>query len=115
MKTIIAGTRSVTAMTLVKEAVEKSGFNITEVVSGRCRGVDQLGEDWATENRIPIKPFEPDWPRLGRFAGPERNERMAQYADALIAIWDGASFGTNNMINLAKQYNLKIYVLDLSK
>jgi hypothetical protein len=32
---------------------------------------------------------------------------MANYADALIAFWDGKSKGTKNMIELTKQNNLK--------
>lgn len=32
-----------------------------------------------------------DWERLGKAAGPIRNEEMAEIADALIAFWDGQS------------------------
>ena len=35
---------------------------------------------------------------------------MANYADALIAFWDGKSKGTKHMIELAKQANLKIAI-----
>lgn len=48
---------------------------------------------------IPVKRFPADWDRHGRAAGPIRNCQMAQYADALIAIWDGKSRGTKNMID----------------
>ena len=40
----------------------------------------------------------------------KRNREMAQYADALIAIWDGDSRGTGSMIKLAQQHGLKVYV-----
>jgi len=33
---------------------------------------------------------------------------MAEYADALIACWDGKSKGTKHMIDLAKKANLKV-------
>jgi hypothetical protein len=33
---------------------------------------------------------------------------MAQYADALIAFWDGKSKGTANMINEAKKQGLTV-------
>ena len=32
---------------------------------------------------------------------------MTTYADALIAFWDGQSLGIKNMIDLAKQKNMK--------
>ena len=35
---------------------------------------------------------------------------MANYADALIAFWDGNSKGTKHMIELAKSRGLKVYV-----
>ena len=40
----------------------------------------------------------PRWNRYGRKAGILRNRKMAKYADALIAVWDGLSRGTANMI-----------------
>jgi hypothetical protein len=81
-----------------------------EIVSGTARGADQLGERYATENGYSIKQFPADWDRLGKAAGFIRNEEMAKYADALIAFWDGKSKGTEHMINIAKQYNLKVKI-----
>lgn len=100
MKVIIAGSRDVTFPLLhVVRAVDESGWMITEVVSGCARGVDEHGEQWAKRRDIPVKRFPADWDRHGRAAGPIRNRQMAQYADALIAIWDGKSRGTKNMID----------------
>ena len=112
MKVIIAGSRSITEYTAIKYAVDKSAFKITEVVSGCARGVDKLGERWAKEFAVPIKPFPAKWTENGYFdnsAGFKRNEEMAKYADALIAIWDGNSKGTANMMHWANRYNLKVF------
>jgi hypothetical protein len=43
-------------------------------------------------------------------AGPIRNAQMANVAEALIAIWDGNSVGTLNMITVAKKLGLKTHV-----
>ncbi len=112
MKTIIAGSRGIDEYQLVVEAVEESGWfkDITEVVSGGARGPDRLGEMWAKYHQIPIKLFPADWDRLGRGAGHIRNAQMADYADALIAVYDGHSRGTANMIQRAKSKGLKVYV-----
>ena len=40
---------------------------------------------------------------------------MANYADALIAFWDGKSRGTKNMIALAKRQNLRIRIINNKK
>ena len=98
MKVIIAGTRSVDDYKLVVEAIQRSGYNITEVVSGCATGIDRLGEQWARANNIPIKEMPADWSRFGNSAGPMRNRQMAEYADAAVIIWDGESRGTRNMI-----------------
>lgn len=110
MKVIIAGSRGITDYDLVTEAITKSGFEITEVVSGGANGVDKLGEKFAVRNDIPIKVFLADWVKKKASAGIIRNAHMANYAEALIAVWDGKSAGTKNMIDTATKKGLKVFV-----
>ncbi len=110
MKTIIAGSRTITDLAIIDKAVQASGFVITELVEGGAKGVDALAKVWAEENGLPITEFKADWKIYGRGAGPVRNQKMAEYADALIAVWDGESRGTKNMISLAKKLNLKCFI-----
>lgn len=114
MKTIIAGSRSITSQMLVDEAVSESGFTITEVVSGGAKGVDRHGELWAIGEYVPFKVFKADWKKHRKAAGPIRNEQMAEYADALIAVWDGQSPGTKHMIETARKRGLKVFVKTVS-
>ena len=110
MRTIIAGSRTVTQLAIVEQAIVDSGFLITTVISGGARGVDSLGEQWAQLEEIPIETYRADWNRYGKSAGPIRNEWMATKADALIAIWDGKSPGTRSMIDIARQHGLKVHI-----
>lgn len=110
MRTIIAGSRTFSNYDVVKQAIKESRFIVTSVVSGKCAGVDALGERWAKENNIYIDPNPADWSKYGNPAGPIRNRVMASKADALIAIWDGKSPGTKNMIGEAKKKNIAIYI-----
>jgi hypothetical protein len=110
MKTIIAGSRNITQYATVTRAIFEAGFDISEVVSGTARGVDQLGEVWAKRYQIPVKKFPANWDTHGKLAGFIRNTEMAEYADALIAIWDGQSRGTKHMIDIANRKGLKVYV-----
>ena len=110
MKVIVAGSRDLLDYPLVKEAIERSGFTITELVSGGARGVDTLGEKWAKENNIPVKRFPANWNLHGRGAGPIRNREMAEYADACIALALCAGPGTKNMIRTAESHKLLLYV-----
>lgn len=110
MKTIIAGSRNVVDETIVRDAVLSSGFTITEVVSGGALGVDTIGERLAIEKHLPVERFIPDWDEHGRAAGPIRNRKMAAYADQLVAVWDGESKGTKNMIKEMKRVGKPIFI-----
>ena len=119
MITIIAGSRGFDDPTLLKEAIKQSGFNITKVVSGNARGADRLGEYWAEENHIEVVKFDPDW-SLGPIGGMLRNGEMAKYVaeeskrlgipGGLLALWDGKSHGTKNMIQQARYLRLEVFV-----
>lgn len=110
MKVIIAGSRDVTSLYLVEDASLMSKFDITEVVSGGARGVDRLGEIFAEKNGLPVKVFPADWIRFGKSAGHRRNREMAQYADALVAVWDGVSPGTKGMILEMKKPKKPVFI-----
>jgi glycerophosphoryl diester phosphodiesterase len=109
MKVIIAGTRTITDYAKVIEAIENSGFHLTEIVCGGASGVDALGKRYGEEFNILVKVFKADWDQYGRAAGPKRNEEMAKYADGLVLVWDGKSRGSSNMLSLAHRYKLPVY------
>ena len=129
MKVIIAGSRTINDYTLVNKVIKNSGFKIDEVISGCANGVDKCGEYWAKAHDIPIKYFPADWDNIehskaivkinkygkkyNAIAGMLRNEEMAMYANALIAIIKDNSSGTTNMIKLAEKYKLKIYIWEV--
>lgn len=113
LKVIIAGSRTIEDYSLVCRAIEKSGFQVKEVVSGTARGVDRLGEKWAAFNKIPVKSFPADWDKHGKAAGPIRNRQMAEYADALVCLWDGKSKGSKHMIDIANELGLAVYIMEI--
>jgi predicted Rossmann fold nucleotide-binding protein DprA/Smf involved in DNA uptake len=110
MKTIIAGSRIVTDYEIVKLAVEKSHINITTVISGGAKGVDSLAIKYAGESGLGLVVMPAEWNRYGKSAGFKRNEEMAKFGEALIAIWDGKSRGTEHMIFKARMAGLRVYV-----
>ena len=95
------------------EIIDLAGFPITEVVSGGSGNVDLLGEKWGLACKLPVSRFTAAWGAYGASAGPRRNRQMAEYADALIAIWDGKSKGTLNMIKEATKRELSVYVIQI--
>jgi hypothetical protein len=115
MKVIIAGSRTITDYDLLLRVVSASAFKITEVVSGGAKGVDWLGMRYAQERNLPVKAFLADWQKWGESAGPRRNEEMAQYGEALIAVWNGISKGTLNMLGCAERAKLPIFCVTVNK
>ncbi len=116
MKTIIAGSRSLTDIALIDSAVRMSCFDVTAVLCGMAAGIDLLGKRWADERGILVLERPAAWRVNGVLnmnAGFERNQTMADEANALIAIWDGHSGGTKDMIKRAKKAGLALCVIDL--
>lgn len=112
MKVIIAGSRDLNvSISDIDRAVVASGFGVGEVVSGMASGIDRTGEIWGRSVHSLIKTFPANWTKHGRAAGPIRNRAMAEYADALIAIYRKGKLtpGTRSMITEARKRGLKIY------
>ena len=117
MKVIVAGSRDVIredVLAGIRKSLMTVDWKITEIVHGGARGVDQIAGDYF-HGKYPIKVFPADWGRHGRGAGHIRNLKMAQYADALIAIWDRTSPGTKAMIRVATREKIRIHVHILPK
>lgn len=116
-KVIIAGTRDFADYKLLKEKCDailsnrRDDSNIV-IVSGTARGADRLGERYARERGYRIERYPADWDRDGNSAGPIRNAKMADNANALIAFWDGKSRGTKNMIDTAKAKGLMVRTIN---
>lgn len=109
MRTIIAGSRHL-GLDDVLVAMAICPWKVTEVISGGARGVDTAGEVWARINHIPIKRFPADWEKYGRYAGPRRNIQMADYAEAVVIVWDGQSRGALHMLNTAKERGMRLHL-----
>jgi hypothetical protein len=114
MKIIIAGSRNFNDYNLLKTSCDKllTQFTNIEIVSGTARGADKLGERYAGEKGYDIKQFPANWDKHGKSAGYIRNDEMAQYADMLIAFWDGTSKGTKHMIDLANKRGIKVEIVN---
>jgi hypothetical protein len=113
MRTIIAGTRKGIDKRTFDAAMMHVPWEITVVLSGGAMGVDRMGEKWAEEHDLPLDLYPANWDLHGKAAGPIRNARMAENADALVAFWDGESRGTKNMIDEAKKRELKVMVVKI--
>jgi len=113
MKVIIAGGRNFRDYDKLRESCDNILVNQkdVEIVSGTAAGADTLGERYAQEKGYEVKKFPAQWDLYGKSAGYKRNQQMAEYADGLIAFWDGKSKGTKHMIDIANKMGLKVRVV----
>lgn len=110
MKLIIAGKRDFyLGINMIESLCEHFKIKPSEIVCGCANGVDETGKSWAFNKNIPVRFFKPDWGKLGLAAGPLRNKEMANYADALLLIWDGQSRGSNSMKSEMSRVNKPIF------
>lgn len=114
MRTIIAGGRNFNDYEFAGKEIDYF-FNLLSshptVVSGGARGADRLGEKYAVENDLKLRQFPAEWDTYGKSAGYRRNVQMADYAEALLAFWDGESKGTKHMIDIALDKGLLVKVV----
>lgn len=117
-RVVVAGSRSIRDEDAVRRVLESSPMQWrdrtpAEMVTGGADGVDSISMEVARDEASrwdSLSVFEPEWGQYGPQAGPLRNEEMATYGDALIAIWDGNSSGTENMIETALDAGIPVYV-----
>ena len=115
MRTIVAGGRHFKDYGLVQCELEHfEEYNSSSeliVVSGGAKGADSLGEQWAKEEEREVVVFPAEWDKYGKSAGYRRNVQMAEYAESLVAFWDGKSKGTKHMIDIAIDKGLLVKVV----
>ena len=120
MKVAVIGGREFDNVNLVFQKLDKlnSMYPITAIVSGGARGADAIGKSYAEARNLEYKEFPALWhvldhpdalirERRGRKydarAGFRRNRQIIDYADVVIAFWDGRSPGTKNSLEYATQ------------
>lgn len=99
MKVAVIGSRGIESVN-IGEYIPKE---TTEIVSGGARGVDTLARSYAEQNGLKLTEFLPEYDKYGRSAPLKRNIKIIEYADLVIAFWDGSSHGTKYVINHCKQ------------
>ena len=87
---------------------------VTEIVSGGARGVDTYARNYALRHGLKLTEFLPEYSRYGRGAPLRRNITIIEYADLVLAFWDGKSRGTKSVIDNCKKRNIPVVVYQLS-
>ena len=106
MKVAVIGSRELRVDNLGKYLPEE----VTEIVSGGARGIDTSAREYALKNNIKLKEFLPEYEKYGRAAPLKRNMQIIDYADMVLAFWDGKSRGTKFVIDNCKRIGKRVKI-----
>ena len=107
MRVAVIGSRGMVVLDLHKYLP----LDTTEIVSGGAKGVDTSVKEYANANGIQIIEFLPEYERYGKFAPLKRNLQIIEYADFVIAFWDGKSRDTKFVIENCKKLSVGVKVI----
>lgn len=108
MKIAVIGSRNLSVTHLESYLPE----GIIEIVSGGAKGIDACARQYAILNKIRLTEFLPEYHKYGKGAPLKRNLQIIDYADQVIAFWDGKSRGTKYVIDTCKRKNKRITVYE---
>jgi len=125
VKLVIAGSRKLfPSVELIKSLVDQFKLSPSLIIEGGANGVDRQGRKFAETYDITYKTYEADWNNLSRegavvrskngrkydaAAGHVRNQKQADDGDVLLAIWDGESTGSLDMIKRMRNLNKPVF------
>jgi len=109
MRVIVAGGRWLCPTEpLIVKCMEVLGrIGATCILCGDCNGGDMIGLEAGKRMNITIEHYPADWDKLGRAAGPIRNQQMVDVADALVAFPGG--IGTADVSARARAKKIPVY------
>ena len=110
VRVLICGGRDYANAEAVREALDRvhAERKFEVVITGGAHGADTMAHDWAISRDIAVEVYMAEWDRLGRKAGPIRNQRMLQEGKPDLVIAFPGGRGTANMIGQARAAGVEI-------
>ncbi len=106
MKVAVIGSRGL----IVEDLGKYLPPDTTEIVSGGAKGIDTCAREYALAHGLTLTEFLPEYDKYGRGAPLKRNLQIIEYADMVLAFWDGTSRGTKFVIENSKKLGKTIRV-----
>ena len=114
MKVAVIGSRAApesVAVAILKRIPREA----TVIVSGGAAGVDSAAERVASALSLPVRRFLPDYKAWGQAAPMRRNDDIVDYADLVLAFWDGESAGTRYTVAECLRRGKPVHIVRLGK
>ncbi len=106
MKIAVIGSRN----SEIKDLKNFLPRDVSEIVSGGAKGIDSCARNYAESNNIKYTEFLPEYEKYGTDAPLKQNDLIIDYADIVIAFWDGKSKGTKYVIDTCNKKNKPIVI-----
>jgi YspA, cpYpsA-related SLOG family len=112
---LVCGSRQASRKAVYPEAYYQLGKYPpdTTVIHGDCKGADTWAALAALQQGKRVIPYPADWKRLGRAAGPLRNQRMLSEGkpDLILAFpKEPLSGGTKDMVDRANKAGIPVRI-----
>lgn len=107
MKLLIVGSRSIKKYALEKYIPDDT----TMIITGGAKGIDALAEEYADKKHLSKLILRPQYNIYGKGAPLKRNEKMVEYCDKALIIWDGHSKGTEYTIRYANKSGKEVILI----
>ena len=108
MRIAIVGSRN---LTVSMETLEKVlPWYTDEILSGGAKGIDACAKQYAKMKKMKYIEYLPEYEKYGRSAPLKRNITIIEYADIVLAFWDGQSRGTKFVIDNCHKLGVKVKV-----
>jgi predicted Rossmann fold nucleotide-binding protein DprA/Smf involved in DNA uptake len=110
MRIAIVGSRHFPELERVGEYVRSLGQGAS-LVTGSASGVDAAAIRAAREREVPIRVFPASFEEArDEASAAERNQRLIDACDVLVAFWDGSSSGTRRTLERALDSGREVHV-----
>ena len=81
---------------------------ISHIIAGGARGADTFAEEWAKAVGLPCTVYRAEWERLGRKAGPTRNQQMLDLGMPNLVVAFPGGRGTADMVRRARTAGVEV-------
>lgn len=82
------------------------------IIHGDANGADQLADQWAVVNWVPIEVYPADWEHQGKKAGILRNIDMLELGQPDLVIAFPGGVGTQHMKTIARKKGVRVWEID---
>jgi YspA, cpYpsA-related SLOG family len=110
MRVLVCGGRQFEDRDILSAALDhlSKDRGFSRVISGGALGADTLAEEWAETAGLPTTVYHADWEKLGRKAGPIRNQqKLDESRPELLVAFPGGP-GTADMVGRARAADIEV-------